>query len=207
MVLQVNFRGSTGYGDGFYTAGIREWGGKIQKDISEAVNWAIEKGYADPNRICIYGASFGGYSALMNPIRYPNLYKCAAGYVGVYDLEMMYSEGDIKKRERGISYLNRELSKDKDFLKRNSPVYSADKLNLPIFLIHGEQDERAPIEHAEALVKEFAKMNKPIKTLFVEREGHGFYLEENEMKLYTELLNFLDQHIGVGATEEASVEG
>ncbi|WP_445355952.1 alpha/beta hydrolase family protein [Microbulbifer sp. EKSA008] len=202
LVLQVNFRGSTGYGQGFYSAGLREWGGKIQQDIADAVHWAIEKGYADPERICIYGASFGGYSALMNPIRNPDLYQCAVGYVGVYDLEMMYTKGDIKRRDRGISYLKKTLSKDKDFLKVNSPVHNAGKLNLPVFLIHGEEDERAPIEHAEMLVKEFKKENKPIKTLFVKKEGHGFYTEENRMKLYTELLEFLDQHIGIGASEK-----
>ncbi|WP_444914381.1 alpha/beta hydrolase family protein [Microbulbifer sp. TRSA007] len=202
LVLQVNFRGSTGYGDKFYSAGLREWGGKIQQDIAEAVGWAIEKGYADPKRICIYGASFGGYSALMNPIRYPDLYQCAIGYAGVYDLEMIYTKGDIKKRERGISYLNRTLSKDENLLKTNSPIHNADKLKLPIFLIHGEKDKRAPIEHAEALVKAFKKEGKPIQTLFVKTEGHGFYAEENRMKLYTEILDFLDQHIGVGASEK-----
>ncbi|WP_444958340.1 alpha/beta hydrolase family protein [Microbulbifer sp. ZKSA002] len=206
LVLQVNFRGSTGYGQGFYSAGLREWGGKIQQDIADAVHWAIGKGYADPDRICIYGASFGGYSALMSPIRNPDLYQCAVGYVGVYDLEMMYTKGDIKRRDRGVAYLKKTLSKDKDFLKVNSPVHNAGKLNLPVFLIHGEEDERAPIEHAEMLVKEFRKENKPIKTLFVKNEGHGFYTEENRMKLYTELLEFLDQHIGVGASEKQSSE-
>ncbi|WP_444896524.1 alpha/beta hydrolase family protein [Microbulbifer sp. SSSA005] len=207
LVLQVNFRGSTGYGQGFYSAGLKEWGGKIQQDIADAVHWAIEKGYADPDRICIYGTSFGGYSALMNPIRNPDLYQCAVGYVGVYDLEMLYTKGDVKRRDRGIAYLKKTLSKDKDFLKVNSPVHNAGKLNLPVFLIHGEEDERAPIEHAEMLVKEFRKEKKPIKTLFVKNEGHGFYTEENRMKLYTELLEFLDQHIGVGASETQSSEG
>ncbi|WP_444893172.1 alpha/beta hydrolase family protein [Microbulbifer sp. TRSA001] len=207
LVLQMNFRGSTGYGGGFYTAGEKEWGNKIQQDIADSVKWAIEKGYADPERICIYGASFGGYSALMNPIRHPNLYKCAAGYVGIYNLEMMYTKGDIKQRDRGIAYLNRELSRDENFLNENSPLYSLEKLNLPIFLIHGEEDQRAPFEHAKAMVKEFKKMNKPVKTLFVKREGHGFYTEENNMKLYTELLEFLDEHIGIGAAEKQPSRG
>ncbi|MFA0810023.1 alpha/beta hydrolase family protein [Microbulbifer epialgicus] len=202
LVLQVNFRGSTGYGDHFYTAGEREWGGKIQKDIADAVHWAIEKGYADPERVCIYGASFGGYSALMNPIRYPGLYKCAAGYVGVYNLEMMYKKGDIKRRDRGLAYLKRELSKDKNFLKENSPIHNTDKLNIPLFIIHGRLDERAPIEHAEELLEKLEKEGKPAKSLIVANEGHGFYSEENNMRLYTELLAFLDKHIGVGSVEK-----
>ncbi|WP_444946368.1 alpha/beta hydrolase family protein [Microbulbifer sp. VTAC004] len=203
LVLQVNFRGSTGYGDHFYTAGEQEWGGKIQKDIADAVHWAVEKGYADPRKVCIYGASFGGYSALMNPIRYPDLYKCAAGYVGVYDLEMMYKKGDIKRRDRGLAYLNRELSKDKNFLKENSPIHNTDKLNIPLFIIHGEKDERVPVEHAEELLKKLEKEGKPAKSLIVANEGHGFYSEENKMKLYTELLAFLDKNIGIGSAEKS----
>ncbi|WP_444884171.1 alpha/beta hydrolase family protein [Microbulbifer sp. PSTR4-B] len=202
LFLQVNFRGSTGYGDHFYTAGEREWGGKIQKDIADAVHWAVEKGYADPERVCIYGASFGGYSALMNPIRYPDLYKCAAGYVGVYDLEMMYKKGDIKRRDRGLAYLKRELSKDKNFLRENSPIHNTDKLNIPLFIIHGEKDERVPVEHAEELLEKLEKEGKPAKSLIVANEGHGFYNEKNNMKLYTELLAFLDKHIGVGSVEK-----
>ncbi|WP_444921537.1 alpha/beta hydrolase family protein [Microbulbifer sp. CnH-101-G] len=202
LVLQVNFRGSTGYGDHFYTAGEQEWGGKIQKDIADAVHWAVEKGYADPRKVCIYGASFGGYSALMNPIRYPDLYKCAVGYVGVYDLEMMYKKGDIKRRDRGLAYLNRELSKDKNFLKENSPIHNTDKLNIPLFIIHGEKDERVPVEHAEELLEKLEKEGKPVKSLIVANEGHGFYSEENNMRLYTELLAFLDKHIGVGSVEK-----
>ncbi|WP_444933839.1 alpha/beta hydrolase family protein [Microbulbifer sp. JTAC008] len=207
LVLQVNFRGSTGYGMNHYTSGFQEWGGKIQKDIADAAHWAIEKGYADPERICIYGISFGGYSALMNPILYPDLYQCAAGYSGAYDLEMLYTKGDVKESERGIAYLKRTMRKNESFLKTNSPIENTDKLNIPVFLIHGGQDERTPIEHAEALVASLKKEELPVKTLFIKNEGHGFYSEENNMRLYTELLEFLDQHIGVGAVEELSNEG
>lgn len=202
LVLQVNFRGSTGYGDHFYSAGVRQWGGKIQRDIADAVHWAVEKGYADRDRVCIFGGSFGGYSALMNPIRYPDLYQCAAGYAGVYDLEMMYRKGDVQRRDRGISYLKRELSEDEDFLREHSPLYHTDKLDLPLFIIHGEQDERAPLEHAEALLDQLEEDGKSVKTLIVPDEGHGFYSEENNRELYTQLLGFLDRHIGIGAAEK-----
>ncbi|WP_323844828.1 alpha/beta hydrolase family protein [Microbulbifer magnicolonia] len=201
LVLQVNFRGSTGYGDHFFTAGRRQWGRNIQRDIADAANWAIEKGYADRERICIFGGSFGGYSALMNPIRYPDLYQCAIGYVGVYDLQMMYEKGDIQRRDRGISYLQRELSEDEKFLRANSPLHNTDKLDLPLFIVHGEQDERVPVEHAEALLEQLERDSKRVKTLIVANEGHGFYSEANNLRLYTELLGFLDQHIGVGAAE------
>ncbi|WP_308365254.1 MULTISPECIES: prolyl oligopeptidase family serine peptidase [unclassified Microbulbifer] len=196
LVLQVNFRGSTGYGNAFYAAGIREWGGKVQQDIAEAVKWAVQKGYADKSRVCIYGASFGGYSAMMNPIRFPELYQCAAGYAGVYDLELMYREGDIQQRGRGIAYLQRELTEDRDFLRKNSPLYNTDRLNLPVFIIHGEEDNRAPIEHAEALLRQLKTEKKSVKSLIISREGHGFYSEKNNRKLYSQLLEFFDRHLG-----------
>ena len=202
LVLQVNFRGSTGFGGHFLNAGKNEWGGNIQRDIAEAVQWAIGEGHADPERVCIYGASFGGYSALMNPIRYPDLYKCAAGYVGVYDLELLYKEGDIRRRDRGIAYLNDTVGLDPAHLRANSPLYNTDKLNLPLFIIHGEEDERAPVAHAKALLKELEKDGKPSQALIVEHEGHGFYNQTNRKMLYTQLLGFLDTHIGVGSAEK-----
>lgn len=202
LVLQVNFRGSTGYGDGFYNAGRRQWGGKIQRDIAEAAHWAVDRGYADRERICIYGASFGGYSALMNPIRYPDLYQCAVGYAGAYDLGMIFEKGDIQRRDRGISYLRRELSGNKEFLHSNSPLYNTGKLDLPLFIIHGEEDERVPVEHAKLLLEKLEKEQKSVEAMIVAKEGHGFYSEENNKALYTRLLGFLDRHIGIGASEK-----
>lgn len=202
LVLQVNFRGSTGYGDGFLEAGTRQWGNDIQRDIAEAVNWAVAEGYADPERVCIFGASFGGYSALMNPIRYPDLYQCAVGYVGVYNLEMMYKRGDIRRRDRGVAYLEEVLSRDEAALKENSPLHNVDKLDLPLFIVHGAKDERVPVEHAEAIIKQLETAGKDFQSLILPNEGHGFYAEKSNMQLYGQLLEFLDQHIGVGSSEK-----
>ncbi|KUJ84310.1 hypothetical protein AVO43_00980 [Microbulbifer sp. ZGT114] len=202
LVLQVNFRGSTGYGDQFLEAGTRHWGNHIQRDIAEAVQWAVREGYADPERVCIFGASFGGYSALMNPIRYPDLYQCAVGYVGVYDLEMLYKRGDIRRRDRGVAYLEEVVSRDEAFLKENSPLHNVDQLDLPVFIVHGAKDERAPVEHAEAMIEQLQAAGKPFQSLILPNEGHGFYAEENNMQLYGQLLEFLDQHIGVGSSEK-----
>lgn len=201
LVLQVNFRGSTGYGDGFLSAGERQWGRNIQRDIAEAVQWAVTQGYADRDRICIYGASFGGYSAMMNPIRYPDLYQCAAGYAGVYDLELLYKEGDVPRRRRGVAYLNKTIGESEAELKEASPLYHTDALDLPLFIVHGEKDERAPVSHAEALLEKVEEEGKSVQSLIAPNEGHGFYSTENNLKLYTELLTFFDQHIGVGAAE------
>ncbi|SDJ58164.1 alpha/beta hydrolase family protein [Microbulbifer yueqingensis] len=202
LVLQVNFRGSTGYGDGFFAAGRREWGGAIQEDIAAAARWAIAQGYADRDRICIYGASFGGYSAMMNPIRNPGLYQCAAGYVGVYDLAMLFEKGDIPRRDRGIAFLEKELGQDPEFLRINSPLHNTEQLQLPVFIAHGGQDERAPVEHAEAILEKLQKEGRQVESLILPNEGHGFYSEENNLQLYNRLLTFLDRHIGVGAAEK-----
>ncbi|MFV8781842.1 alpha/beta hydrolase family protein [Microbulbifer sp. SA54] len=202
LVLQVNFRGSTGFGNLFLEAGKNEWGGNIQRDISEAVNWTIREEYADPQRICIYGASFGGYSALMNPIRYPELYQCAVGYAGVYDLALLYKEGDVRRRDRGIAYLSETVGQDQKDMQENSPIYHTEKLQLPLFIVHGEQDERAPISHALALLERLNGQGRSVKTLIAKNEGHGFYSAENNLQLYTQLLTFFDQHIGIGAMDE-----
>ena len=202
LVLQVNFRGSTGFGDHFLGAGKNEWGGAIQRDIAEAVQWAVKQGHADAERVCIYGASFGGYSALMNPIRYPDMYQCAAGYVGVYDLELLYKEGDVRRQDRGVAYLSDTIGQDPETMRANSPLYHADKLNLPVFIIHGAEDERAPVSHAEAMLEQLEESGKPAQSLIVKHEGHGFYNEDNRRLMYTQLLSFLDAHIGVGAAEQ-----
>ncbi len=202
LALQVNFRGSIGYGGDFYSAGKKQWGSNIQRDIAEAVQWAIAEGYADPKRICIYGASFGGYSAMLNPIRYPKLYQCPAGFAGVYDLELLYKEGNIQRRDRGIAYLKKAVGINKQVMRDNSPLYLTSQLNLPVFIAHGTEDKRAPIDHAQALVKKLQTEDKDVHSLFFKNGGHGLYSEESNKKLYTQLLTFFDKHIGIGAAEK-----
>ncbi|MGH8403625.1 MAG: alpha/beta hydrolase family protein, partial [Gammaproteobacteria bacterium] len=135
--LQVNYRGSGGYGMKFQDMGYRHWGTTMQDDLADAVHWAIQQGYADPNRICIYGASYGGYAALENVIRYPDLYKCAVGYVGVYDLTLMAHHGDTHHFASGQRYIDVVLGDDDAELEKYSPAYNADKINVPLFLVYG----------------------------------------------------------------------
>lgn len=195
-VVQVNFRGSTGYGKAFEQAGWAEWGGKIQDDITLATRYAIQSGVADKDRVCLYGASFGGYSALQSAIREPELYQCAIGYVGVYDLPMLYKEGDIKTQKWGDAYLDKTLGTDMVLLKAQSPALNVDKLKAPVLIIHGEEDERAPIEHAEALRDALDKKGHSYQWLVKDKEGHGFYNQDNVVELYQTVLSFLNTHIG-----------
>jgi dipeptidyl aminopeptidase/acylaminoacyl peptidase len=196
-VLQINFRGSGGYGKAFEEMGHGEWGGKIQNDLIDATRWAIKQGYADEKRVCIYGGSFGGYSAMMAPIREPNMFKCAVGYVGVYDMEAMHTVGDIPRRDFGKKFLAKTLGKDKAQLSAISPTENADKIKIPIFLIAGALDQRAPTYHTVKMANALKKAGNPAEEVIIQKgEGHGFYDEKNNLNLYTKMLDFFDRHIG-----------
>ena len=187
-VLKVNFRGSTGYGKEFTKMGFGEWGGDTQQDIIEATEWAINQGIADPERIGIYGGSFGGYSAAMAPMLRPDLYKSSVAYIGVFDLEMLYDEGDIKTIKWGGKYLDKTLGQDPEKIKAMSPVQQADKLEAPIIIVSGKEDQRAPIEHAYALADALEEAGKEHELIIVEKEGHGFRKPENRLMLYKKML-------------------
>jgi len=195
-VIQVNFRGSTGYGKTFEEAGFKKWGTKIQDDIILAANYGVQQGISDKNRLCLMGTSFGGYSALQGAIRKPELFKCAIGIAGVYDLPMLYDEGDVKTNTWGDAFLDKVLGTDVAVQKSQSPVHHVDKLKAAIFIIHGEDDERAPIEHAEALKASLEAINYPFEWLVKDKEGHGFYNEDNILESNQKILSFLDKHIG-----------
>ena len=194
-VVQVNFRGSDGYGENFIEAGYGNWGSKIQDDILLATQYAIQEGIANKNKICIFGTSFGGYSALQSAIISPELFKCAIGYAGVYDLPMLYEEGDIKSIKWGGAYLDKTLGKDKVQQIEQSPVYHVDKLKAPVLLIHGEEDERAPIEHAEKLRAALDNKGHAYEWLVKDKEGHGFYDEKNILETNKRILSFLKKYL------------
>ncbi len=194
-VLKVNFRGSTGYGKEFTQMGFGEWGGDTQQDIIEATEWAINQGIADPERIGIYGGSFGGYSAAMAPMLRPDLYKSSVAYIGVFDLEMLYDEGDIKTIKWGGKYLDKTLGQDPEKIKAMSPVQQADKLEAPIIIVSGKEDQRAPIEHAYALARALEEAGKEHELIIVEKEGHGFRKPENRLMLYKKMLEHFNRTI------------
>ncbi|ABN59905.1 alpha/beta hydrolase family protein [Shewanella baltica] len=194
-VLQVNFRGSGGYGDQFERAGYQKWGSEIQYDIIDGTQYVIDQGFADKERICIVGGSFGGYSALQSAVLAPDMFKCAIGVAGVYDLELMFDEGDVASRRSGTSYLKDVLGQDKAVLKAMSPSENVDKLKANILLVHGGEDERAPIEQLESLEKGLKAHNYPYQKLVMDNEGHGFYNDEHRAKYYEQMLSFLKTNL------------
>ena len=199
LVLQVNYRGSDGRGPDFEHSGYLKWGTRIQQDLIDGVKWTIDQHYADAGRICVYGGSFGGYSALMSVIRAPHLFKCAIGYAGVYDLKMMYEKGDIRSSQFGRSYLSTVIGKDAAELDANSPDKLADKIDVPVFLAHGKDDQRAPFAQAEAMRDALEAAHKTCEWMAVPHEGHGFYTEADRAGFLTRMQAFLGKYIGPGA--------
>lgn len=196
-VLQINFRGSGGYGWGFQEAGYREWGRGIQFDIIDGTRWAAGLEQIDAERICIVGASFGGYAAMMAPILAPELYKCAAGMAGVYSLELMWTTADIERTRLGENYLEKAIGSDPQQLRENSPLYNVDRLTVPVFLAHGDEDWRVDVKHFKEMTDALEEARHPHETLLVKGEGHGFFSEKNRAEYLRRLETFLDEHLDV----------
>jgi dipeptidyl aminopeptidase/acylaminoacyl peptidase len=195
-VLQVNFRGSGGRGLDFKEAGYLEWGGKIQDDLVDGVRWAVTQGEVDGKRMCVYGASFGGYSALMLAAREPALFKCAVGYIGVYDLNLLAKPENNRLDDYRAAYLRKTMGADKAVLDKASPVRLAANITVPVLLVHGGKDKRAPVEHAEAMRAALVKAGHPPEWFLAPNEGHGFYDTKNVTEFYQRLETFLAKHIG-----------
>ena len=207
-VLQMNYRGSGGYGNAFEGMGYRKWGTTMQDDLTDSVKWAVSQGIADSNRVCIYGASYGGYAALMSVVREPDLYKCTVGYVGVYDLDAQ-RDADFMGHESGRNYLKDVYPPSKPERMAQSPAYGVDRIKTPILLVHGEKDVRVPIKNMHFLIGQLEKVGKKPDDVIVEKkEAHGFRDLGNQVNLYTRMLAFFDKYIGpnakAGATAQAA---
>lgn len=201
-VLQVDYRGSGLHGRAYRVAGAREWGGKMQDDLTDATRWTITQGIADPQRICIYGGSYGAYAALMGVAREPTLYRCAAGYVGVYDLPQMLSNRETPV-ESDKAWNRQWVGVAADLVDR-SPVNLASQIKVPVFLAAGGQDKIAPIEHSERMEKALRAAGVPVETLYFRTEGHGFFVPAHEQEFYSKLLGFLNHNIGGGTAATGS---
>ncbi|MEC9406357.1 MAG: S9 family peptidase [Pseudomonadota bacterium] len=195
-VLQVNFRGSGGYGQQFLEAGRRQWHTGMINDIVDGTRWAVDQGHADEKRICIYGASYGGYASLMSAIQEPDLYQCVVGYVGVYNLETMAKTTDITQSKFGREYFDAYIGASAEARRDASPLLQIDRLKAPMFIVHGEEDRRAPFSEAEALRAALESRQHPYEWMSRAGEGHGFYDLNNRIEFYNALHSFLNRHIG-----------
>lgn len=194
-VLQINFRGSGNYGRAFLHAGARQWGRAMQDDLTDATRWLVEQKVADARRICLHGASYGAYAALMGVASEPSLYRCASGYVGVYDLPMMV-EDDRRLGRRAKIWTDDWIGSDPIELAKVSPSQMADRIKVPVFLAAGGEDKRAPVEQTKRMEAALKRSGVSVQALYKPLEGHGFYTEANRRDYYTRLLAFFAAHLG-----------
>ncbi|WP_082611057.1 S9 family peptidase [Lysobacter sp. Root916] len=194
-VLRVNFRGSGGRGRDFVESGHRQWGAKMIDDLNDATRWAIADAGVDAERICLWGASYGGYAALMAAAREPDLYRCAIGFAGPYDLPTMHRWGDVQRSRWGRAYLDRTLGDDMAELRRQSPTAHAAKIKADLMLVQGMRDERVSPEHLRMMKRALEEAGKPYEGYFPSQETHGFYGEKSKRQYYERVLGFLDKHL------------
>jgi len=196
-VLQVNFRSSTGYGKEFLQAGNKQWGLKIQDDITDGVQWAIDQGIADPKRIGIYGASFGGYATLAGITYTPDLYAAAVDYVGVSNIfTLLDTIPPYWETMRELFYERvGHPEKDKELLTAVSPVFHADKIKTPLFVAQGANDPRVNKAESDQIVEVLRARGVDVEYMLKDNEGHGFANEENRIEFYNAMLKFLDHHL------------
>ena len=194
-VMKINYRGSGGYGRDFLKAGMGEPGRLIQKDIIEATEWIIEQGWVDENRVGIYGASFGGYSAVQAPILRPDLFKVGVSLVGLFDLNMDFREGGCQADYGCKNILNDQWGSSPAERAKMSPVNYIEKLKAPVLIVGGEEDNRCPPEQQYALENALKKHNKEYKLIMVPKEGHGFINPENRFMFYREMLEHFNKYL------------
>lgn len=196
-VLQVNFRSSTGYGKEFLQAGNKQWGLKIQDDITDGVQWAIDQGIADPDRIGIYGASFGGYATLAGITFTPDLYAAAVDYVGVSNIfTLLDTIPPYWETMRNLLYERvGHPEKDKEYLTAVSPVFHADQIKTPLFVAQGANDPRVNQAESDQIVEALRARGVDVEYMLKENEGHGFLNEENSIEFYKAMITFFDKHL------------
>ncbi len=202
-VLEPEYRGSTGFGARHFRAGWKQWGLKMQDDIADGAKWAIAEGIVDPKRICIAGASYGGYATLMGLLNNPELFKCGIDWVGVTDIGLLYTghwsfESDMSEgyKQYGMPELVGDMTKDAAQFKATSPLAQATRITQPLLLAYGGADRRVPIYHGRKFYDAVKVGNPNVDMVVYEEEGHGWYLPKNRIDFWTRVEKFLDRNIG-----------
>ncbi len=204
-VLQVNFRGSTGYGKEFVNAGDREWGGKMQTDLIDAKHWAVAHGYADPNRFAIMGMSYGGYATLAALAFVPGEFTCGVEAMGPSNLLTMCRSIPPYWEPMRALFEKRLGSPEKDeaFLHERSPLFAADRIRTPLLIAQGANDVRVKQAESDQLVEAMRKQGLPVEYLLFPDEGHGFIRPEDRLQFFRATERFLAKHLG-GRSEEGA---
>jgi dipeptidyl aminopeptidase/acylaminoacyl peptidase len=197
-VLQVNYRGSTGYGKNFLNAGDREWGGKMHLDLVDAVDWIVDQGIADPDRIAIYGGSYGGYAALVGATFTPDLFKCAVDIVGPSNL-ITFIETIPPYWSTYLNILHQRIGNpatETEFLESRSPLFHVDNIEIPMLIAQGANDPRVKQSESEQIVAAMEAKGIDHEYMLFADEGHGFAKPENRLEFYAAAERFLARHLG-----------
>ena len=197
VVLQMNFRGSTGYGRKFWELSFKQWGQTMQDDISDGVKWLVDQGIADPKRVAIYGGSYGGYATLAGLTLSPELYAAGIDYVGISNIfTFMNSIPPYWEPYRKMLYeMVGDPKTDSLMLAEVSPVFLVDKIKAPLFIAQGANDPRVNKAESEQMVEALKKRGIEVEYIVKDNEGHGFYNQENQFDFYRSMLAFLDKHL------------
>lgn len=208
-VLQVNFRGSTGYGKDFLNAGNREWGAAMHDDLIDAVEWLKENGIADRDRIAIMGGSYGGYATLVGLTFTPDVFACGVDIVGPSNLVTLIQSVPPYWKPMMSMFAHRvgDIETEEEFLKARSPLFLADQIKKPLLIGQGANDPRVKQAESEQIVAEMRKKGKPVEYALYTDEGHGFARPENRMHFYAIAENFLAKYLGGRAEEVGEIEG
>ncbi|MGE5309115.1 MAG: S9 family peptidase [Deltaproteobacteria bacterium] len=198
ICLQVNYRGSSGYGKEFLNLGNKEWGGRMHDDLVDAVLWAEKKGYADPDRVAIYGGSYGGYAALVGAAFTPDLFRCAVDIVGPSNL-LTFIRTIPPYWQTALSDFYKRVGNpetEKDFLMSRSPLFKADRIKIPLLIAQGANDPRVNRNESEQIVKELETKHIEHEYMLFPDEGHGFAKPQNRLKFYGAAEKFLARYLG-----------
>ena len=196
-VLQVNFRGSTGYGRKFWEASFKQWGKTMQDDLTDGVQWLVKEGIANPKRVAIYGGSYGGYATLAGITFTPDLYAAAVDYVGVSNLHtfMKTIPPYWKPMLEMFQDMVGDMEKDKEMLTAASPVFHVDRIKTPLFVAQGAKDPRVNKAESDQMVEALKKRGVDVEYMVKDNEGHGFQNEENRFDFYEAMERFLGKHM------------
>ncbi len=192
VVFQPNFRGSSGYGKAFEYAGVRQWGGLMQDDVTDGAHWLVAEGIADPDRMCVVGWSYGGYAAAMGAVKTPNLYRCAASINGVLNLPRLIA--DDKSYVGGRSW-TKHMGLDDENAKAVSPYHRAEEIVVPMLIVQAMDDTRVHADQGEGMAKRLRRLDKPVDYVEVEFGGHSMTNEAARLAILTALEDFLDRYL------------
>lgn len=197
-VLQVNFRGSTGYGKAFVNAGNREWAGKMHDDLIDAVNWLVQQGISDPQKIAIMGGSYGGYATLVGLTFTPDVFACGVDIVGPSNLITLMQSIPPYWEPLKANFYHRvgNLETEEEFLKTRSPLFFVDRIEKPLLIGQGANDPRVKQAESEQIVKAMQQAGKPVEYALYPDEGHGFARPENRLHFYAIAEEFLAKYLG-----------